>query len=98
MPLSPKTLAFVGLIGILPLGLAAPPRQWFEPKNISAIRLTSPGVSTEVSIGFRQGSLVNQPIALVGLPGGSGDVLCVGPERPTVYARLNDWRDLAPLA
>jgi len=32
MPLSRKTLAFVGLVGIWPSGLAAAPRQWIEPK------------------------------------------------------------------
>src|ERR1035437_7569719 len=32
MPLPPKPLAFVGLVGIWPSGLAAAPRQWIEPK------------------------------------------------------------------
>ena len=83
MPLPPKPLAFVGLVGIFPSGLAATPRQWFKRKNISAIRLTTPGVSTEGSIGLRQRSRVSTPIALVALPGDSGGALRARPEQPT---------------
>jgi hypothetical protein len=35
--LLPEVLAFAGLVGILPSGRTAIPRQWFKPKNISAI-------------------------------------------------------------
>ena len=98
MPLSPKTLAFVGLVGIWPSGLAATPRQWFKRKNISAIRLTTPGVSTEGSIGLRQRSRVSTPIALVALPGDSGGALRARPEQPPVCARPNERLNLAALA
>jgi len=98
MPLPPKPLAFVGLVGIFPSGLAATPRQWFKRKNISAIRLTTPGVSTEGSIGLRQRSRVSTPIALVALPGDSGGALRARPEQPPVCARPNERLNLAALA
>jgi hypothetical protein len=84
MPLSPKSLAFVGLVGILPLGLAASTRQSFEPE-IYWHRLTAPGASTEGSIGLRQRCCVSTPIALVALPGDSGGALRAQPEQPTSW-------------
>jgi hypothetical protein len=79
MTLSPKALAFVGLVGLLPWGLAATPRQRLSQK-IYRQRLTAPGASTEGSQRLRQGSRVSAPIAPGGLPAGPGGAFCAGSE------------------
>lgn len=60
--------------------------------------MTAPGASTEGSLGFRQGSRVSAPIALVALPAGSGGPFYAEPELPPIYARLNELHNLAALA